>query len=166
MLHVFNDKEGIRIAIEMEKRGESFYRHAARIAREPQTVKLLGLLADDENVHRQEFEKLAKTEAIALSCASYDDETNAFLSAVAAEFIFPKGLMGLRDVGFEDPASILDKAIESEKNSILFYTKLEQSTQDPHAQHVFAEIIGQESNHLCRLQQQKQSLDRRSKSQF
>ena len=158
MLHVFNDKEGIRIAIEMEKRGESFYRHAARIAQDSNTVALLETLANDENIHRREFEKLAHAETVALSGAAYDDETNAFLSAVAAEFIFPKGLMGMRDVGFEDPASILDKAIESEKNSILFYTRLEQTTQDRHAQQVFAEIIRQESGHLCRLQQQKLSL--------
>ena len=33
MFHTFSDLEGIRIAIEMERRGESFYRRAAKVSR-------------------------------------------------------------------------------------------------------------------------------------
>ena len=155
MFHVFSDLEGIRIAIEMERRGESFYRRAARVSRSPETVALLEALAGDEQVHRAEFERLYAAESDAgLSDAAYDDETNAYLTAIAAEVVFPQGLMGLRDEGFENPAGVLRSAIASEKDSILFYTELQGRTSDPHARDIFNEIARQERGHLFRLQKQ------------
>ena len=155
MLHVFSDLEGIRIAIEIERRGESFYRRAARVSHNAETVELLEALAWDEQIHRAEFERLYAAESAAgLSDAAYDDETNAYLTAVAAEVVFPQGLMGLRDEGFENPAAVLRNAIASEKDSLLFYTELQGRTSDPHARDIFGEIARQERGHLFRLQRQ------------
>ena len=158
MLHIFSDLEGIRIAIEMERRGEAFYRRAARVSRSDETIALLNTLANDETNHRAEFERLYRNESGALSSAAYDDETNAYLSAIAAEFMFPEGLMALRSVGFEDPAAVLQNAIQSEKDSILFYTELTQHASDAHACGVFTEIARQERGHLYRLQRQLEQL--------
>ena len=47
MFHTFSDLEGIRIAIEMERRGESFYRRAAKVSRSAETIALLNALAGD-----------------------------------------------------------------------------------------------------------------------
>ena len=153
MFHVFSDLEGIRIAVEMERRGESFYRRAARVSRSPEAVELLLSLAGDEQAHRAEFEKLAAS-ANAPSDAAYDDETNAYLTAIAAEVVFPQGLMGLREAGFENPAAVLQSAIASEKDSILFYSELCERSADEHARAIFAEIARQERGHLFRLQRQ------------
>ena len=99
--HVFSDLEGIRIAVEMERRGESFYRHAARVSKSKETVEMLLSLANEEQYHRAEFERLYAAEAaLGASEAAYDDETNAYLTAIAAEVVFPQGLMALRDEGF------------------------------------------------------------------
>ena len=155
MFHVFSDLEGIRIAIEMERRGESFYRRAARVSRSPQTVELLNALAGDEQVHRAEFERLYIAESEAgLSDAAYDDETNAYLTAIAAEVVFPQGLVGLKQEGFDNPAGVLRSAIASEKDSILFYTELQERASDPHAREIFMEIARQERGHMFRLQRQ------------
>ena len=105
MYHVFSDVEGLRIAVEMERRGEDFYRRAAKVSRAPETVSLLNDLADDEVLHGREFQRLYDQ-----ACArrggcdeAYDSETNAYLSAIAADIVFPGGLMALRQAGFEDP---------------------------------------------------------------
>ena len=58
MYHVFSDVEGLRIAVEMERRGEDFYRRAAKVSRAPETVSLLNDLADDEVLHGREFQRL------------------------------------------------------------------------------------------------------------
>ena len=116
MVYVFSDREGIRIAIEMEARGEAFYRRAARVSRSEQTVDLLNALAKDEMNHRAEFERLYQSESAHLSDAEYDEETNAYLSAVAADVVFPGGLMALREEGFESPEAVLKYAIDSEKD--------------------------------------------------
>lgn len=48
MQTAFTDLEGLRIAVEMEKRGEDFYRRSAKVSKSKETVSLLGRLADDE----------------------------------------------------------------------------------------------------------------------
>lgn len=153
MFHIFSDLEGLRIAIEMERRGESFYLRAARVSRDQETIDMLKSLAADEQRHRAEFERLYKDEEESgMSDKAYDDETNAYLTAIAADVVFPKGLMALKDEGFENPAAVLNYAIASEKDSILFYSELMNLTPDAHARGVFAEIIRQERGHMARLQ--------------
>ena len=162
MHHVFTDIEGLRIAVEMERRGEDFYRRAARVSRTAETVALLNALADDEKMHGREFQRLhdlacARRDAGCEEC--YDDETNAYLSVIAAEIVFPGGLMALRQTGFEDPRAVLITAIASEKDSILFYTELSHHSRDEEARKVFEEITRQERGHLARLLNKLAALD-------
>jgi len=162
MQHVFNDVEGLRIAVEMERRGEDFYRRAARVSRVQETVAMLNMLAEDERLHGREFQRLHD-----LACArkdaecekAYDDETNAYLSAIAAEVVFPGGLMALRQAGFENPRAVLATAIASEKDSILFYTELAAHAKNAEAVAVFEEITRQERGHLARLLSKLAALD-------
>ena len=149
-IHSFNDTEGLRIAVEMEKRGEAFYRKAAKLSDNQTTVRLLEQLASDEAAHRREFEKLV--EKASVSDEMYDEETNAYLSAIAADVVFPEGLMALRRVGFSSPEGALTEAIQSEKDSILFYTELSEHAYDDEAKRMFREIIMQEKRHLHTLQ--------------
>ncbi len=150
----FNDLEGLRIAIEMEKRGEDFYRRAAKVSRSEETVSLLNHLAEDEVVHAAEFERLynlALQRHDAAAEENYDEETSAYLSAVAADIVFSSGLMALRRVGFESPEAVLEYAIQSEKDSILFYTELTGCAKTEHCRNTFQEIARQERRHLARL---------------
>ena len=152
-MHIFSDLEGIRIAIEMERRGEAFYRRAAKVSKSQDTVELLLVLAEDERHHQAEFERLLRVETErGMTDKPYDDETNAYLTAIAADIVFPKGLMALKDEGFENPEAVLIYAINSEKDSVLFYTEMQNHTLDDHARDVFAEITRQERGHLFRLQ--------------
>ena len=161
-MHIFSDLEGIRIAIEMERRGESFYRRAAKVSKCAETIRLLNALAADEDHHRAEFERLLNAEMErGMSDCPYDDETNAYLTAIAADVVFPRGLMALRNEGCENPEAVLLYAIASEKDSILFYTEMSSRTPDEHAREVFGEITRQERAHMFRLQRQ---LDQISKT--
>jgi rubrerythrin len=161
MQHVFSDVEGLRIAVEMERRGEDFYRRAARVSRAEDTVALLNALAEDERLHGREFQRLHDLAAARNdgSEKAYDDETNAYLSAIAADIVFPGGLMALRQTGFENPRAVLTTAIASEKDSILFYTELAAHARDEEARKVFEEITRQERGHLARLLHKLSALD-------
>lgn len=152
-MHIFSDTEGLRIAVEMERRGESFYRRAALVSRNSETVAMLNALADDEVLHGREFTRLLEAALARPTSANeqYDDETSAYLTAIAADVVFPRGLMALRQAGFEDPRAVLMNAIASEKDSILFYTELAQHARNAQAKAVFAEITRQERGHLTRL---------------
>ena len=162
MRHVFSDLEGLRIAVEMERRGEDFYRRAEKVSRSPQTVALLKSLGNDERLHGREFQRLYElADARKNVCEPYDDETNAYLSAIAADIVFPGGLMALRQAGFEDPRAVLTAAIESEKDSILFYTELAAHARDAEARLTFEEITRQERGHLARLLNQLAAIEER-----
>ena len=155
MEHAFSDLEGLRIAIEMERRGETFYRRAAKISRSADTVALLTALAGDEQEHAGRFQALYEEECTRdmRACEeAYDPEVSAYLSAIAADIIFPGGLMALRHSGFESPEAVVHAAIQSEKDSILFYTELANCARDEHARSIFLEIARQEREHMLRLQ--------------
>lgn len=149
-VHSFNDTEGLRIAVEIERRGEAFYRKAAKLSNNKETVRILEQLAADEAIHAREFLKLI--ERASVSDAAYDEETNAYLSAIAADIVFPEGLMALRRTGFTSPSGALLEAIQSEKDSILFYSELAEHAYDEEAKRTFRDIIGQEKRHLHVLQ--------------
>jgi len=168
MHHVFSDVEGLRIAIEMERRGEDFYRRAAKVSRNEETVSLLNTLAHDEVIHGREFKRLYDIAcAHAGNCAEepYDEETCVYLSAIAADVVFPGGLMALRQVGFENPEAVLKNAIASEKDSILFYTELAGCAKDAQARATFLEIARQERGHLALLLNRLAALERSGNDQ-
>ena len=158
-MHDFNDLEGLRIAIEMEKRGEAMYRKAARVSRKREVVDMLSALANDEVAHAAEFSRLYE-EALARrgEHTSYGEEASAYLSAVAADIVFPGGLMALREEGFDDIRAVLDYAIVSEKDSILFYLELARLSNDEAARNVFMSIAEQERGHMRRLCRQRAEL--------
>lgn len=161
MEHQFTDLEGLRIAVEMEKRGEAFYRRAARISRSEPAARLLNAMAEEERLHGQEFQALLDSACARRPCGCdelYDPETSAFLSAVAADIIFPGGLMAFRQTGFEDRRAVFSAAIASEKDSVLFYTELARCARNAHARDVFTDIAAQERRHMARLQRGLEAL--------
>lgn len=59
-VHSFNDIEGLRIAAEMERRGENITGAPRKLSHSPEAVDMLLFLAEDEARHLAEFEKLAR----------------------------------------------------------------------------------------------------------
>ncbi len=146
----FGDLEGLRIAAEMEKRGGEFYRLAAKVSRSQEAKELLTSLAADEAVHLREFQRLYE-KAEEEKRTPYAPERAAFLSAMAAEIAFPEGVVGVAR-HLENPEAILRHAIQSEQDSIRFYTELTKTSGCESMVSVFEDIIRQETGHLRRLQ--------------
>lgn len=155
MTHVFNDLEGLRIAVEMEKRGAQLYRRAQRICTVQRAQALLQQLEADERGHEAEFYRLYQRQLDRHETwPDYSLEQSAYLSAMAADVVFSGGLVEMgRESGFDSPAAILRYAIQGEKDSLLFYGALMEQTSDQQAKAVFAEIIRQERGHLAALTQ-------------
>lgn len=153
MTHVFNDLEGLRIAVEMEKRGAELYKHALRVCGAEPAQALLRQLEADERSHQAEFFRLYQQQLDRHQTGpDYSLEQSAYLSAMAADVVFSGGLMEMgRASGFDSPAAILRYAIQGEKDSLLFYGALMEQNTDPQARTVFGEIIRQERGHLAAL---------------
>lgn len=147
----FDDHQAISIAIEMERRGEEFYTKAARVSKNEEAVELLEKLAGDERCHMADFQRLADR-ICGGECGPYDAETGAFLTAVAADIVFPGGLMELiPDGGLNSQEAVLRYAIRSEKDSILFYSEMTCHALNENAREIFEEILKAERGHLARL---------------
>lgn len=150
--YLFNEKEGLRIAAEIERRGLGFYEHARRVTKSSAVKALLDDLIEDERGHLNEFARLSEAHP---GGGEYDMETNIYLSAIAADIVFSGGLSALAEGdGLESTISILKYSIASEKDSILFYQALIEKIAGEDTRNVFREIIRQEMVHLSRLQAQ------------
>jgi len=155
--HVFNDLEGLRVAVEIERRGFEFYTRAMKLSADPDARAMLRHLAQEEQEHLSAFDALYKQAAERADQlgmpADYGMESSAFLSALAADVVFPGGLSAFaRGYGFDDPFALLMQAIQAEKDSILYYWECMMITKDPLARDTFHNIIAQERDHLMDLQ--------------
>ncbi|NLG25798.1 MAG: ferritin family protein [Clostridiales bacterium] len=156
----FDARSGLRIAIEMERRGGEFYRRAARVVKSPDTAATLDVLAQDEAIHQRDFERLlALAEARAGGQAPTDLERSAYLSAVASDLAFPGGLMSLAGE-LEDVKAILRYAIQSELDAIEFYGRMVDSARQEEERVTFQQIRSKEMDHLKRLQSMLDEVNR------
>lgn len=141
----------IDLAVRTEVRGERFYRQAAEQATSQSARALFRHLADEEVRHRRTFEELAPSivsteidpstweEAMAyievtVDRASFQDDDAAILSV-------PKG---------EDERTMIAKAIDFEKETLLFFTTLRDLVQ-PANQSIVDDIAREERRHIARL---------------
>ena len=141
---LFNGSEAANIAVEMERRGESFYLSCAKITKNAEAAAVYERLAADERAHAQEFIRLRER----LGNEPFSEEAGAYLSAIAADIVFPGGLMAVAADGFDTPEGAVREAMRSEKDSIMFYTGLKALTKDESAVKTLDDIIKQEQSHL------------------
>lgn len=151
-VHQFSDREALRIAAQIERKGERFYRMAQGVARNGPANQLLEMLRQQELGHAMRFEKMSEKLG-SFQDEPYDLEANSFLSAIAAEVVFPGGVLAsLMNKKLETVRDILMHAIGSEKDSLLFYMEMLIETKDGNCAQVLREIIDEEKSHLVDLQ--------------
>ena len=151
----FNDTEGLRIAVEIEKRGENMYREALKVAKDPEVRALLAQMADEEAQHARRFETLLEEalEREADEGGFYSPDISAYLSTIAAAVVFPDGVTAqMANRSLDTVRDVLATAISAEKDSILFYMELALRTRDNKSMSTFFLIVDEEKRHLLSLQ--------------
>lgn len=93
---MFSDEEALRIAAQIERKGERFYRVAQKLSDSQEMTNLLELLRRQEEAHAARFESML--DELLAKKGDFEDETfseesAAFLSALASEVVFPGGVM-------------------------------------------------------------------------
>ena len=155
LTHTFSDREALRIAAEIERKGERFYRMAQNLAGEGAVYNLLEMLRAQERVHAERFERMVAELEVEDEDSEipYDYEANAFLTAIAAEIVFPGGVMAsMINRKLETVRDVLLYAIGAEKDSILFYTGMLANSKSAAYTQAITEIIQEEKSHLYDLQ--------------
>ncbi len=152
----FSELDGLRIAIEIEKRGHAFYQQAYNQAQKDAHKELFLLLRDDETHHREKFEKIYNkfTENKSESELSFDGETAKYLSTFADNLVFPKEEDAAKAISeFKTFDAILSVAMQAEKDSVLFYDELANKSKSEDAKRIFAALKAEEQQHVVKLRE-------------
>ena len=148
MTVTLNALEIFDIAGQIEQNGARFYRRAAEIFRAPEVCKILHELADWENKHQRIFAEMREQLL----------QSNHRIEPPAPNQLLPEArvmaVFGIKQDpadelnGRESKTEILEKAIEKEKDSIVFYSGLKDFTSARDAQDKIDTIIKEELHHI------------------
>lgn len=146
---MFSANELLDLAIKLEKNGEAVYRDAIEKIPNPELVRLLEWMADEEVKHANWFAELK---------LKFDQEgVNPFMEKMSRELF--NDLLGdknfsLKDVDFSSVSDIDELMaifIEFEKDSVRFYEVLEPFIEDPVSLESLQKIIDEENHHIDRM---------------
>lgn len=151
MTVTFNAFEVFEIAEQIERNGAKFYHRAAAIFDDPDIRQLFLRLAEWETEHEKTFadmkKKILGSNVASMSFRS--EETLPDPKVMAGLAIFGIRTEPTEELnGKEDHADILKRAIEKEKDSIVFYNGLKDFLSDATDQEQVDRIIAEEMRHI------------------
>jgi rubrerythrin len=147
---LFSANEILDLAIKLEKNGELVYRDAIEKVSNPELIRLLEWMADEEVKHANWFAELK---------LKLDQKSvNPFMEKMSRELF--DDLLGdknfsLKDVDFSSVSEMDDLMaifIEFEKDSVRFYQVLEPFIEEPVSLESLKKIIDEENCHIKQLQ--------------
>lgn len=149
----FSADEVFQMAQQIEKNGAEFYKKAAGVFSDDKNKKLLLDLVKMEEAHLRDFTEMRESFKEDLDIVvDPDDISGAYLSAISNGNVFKVD---------SDPCEIikpnsniieiLKKAIELEKNSIIFYIGLKDLVGSKNSKKKIESIIQQEQRHIVML---------------
>jgi rubrerythrin len=147
---MFSIHEVLGLAVKLEKNGEGFYRGALSRFSEPGLTSLLGWLADEELRHMEWFS--AKRSSLRPVQEESDMERmgDKLLREILGDQTFSLKEVDLSSI--RDSKTLLEVAIEFEKDTVLFYEMICSLIGDSETTCRLEEIIEQERSHIASLQ--------------
>lgn len=149
------------LAEKIEVNGANFYRRASEMLKKNQKAsKLLLELAAMEEEHRIVYAAMrAKLSEQEKENTIYDpeDQMKDYITAIADMTVFNKEKQSSL-TGGESPKEVMRMAIESEKDSIIFYLGLKDLVPDTSVRSRIDSIIQEEKKHVVILANELRSL--------
>ena len=156
-METFEAGDVFEVALQIEKHGERFYRHAVNLTDDPKMKEVFSFAADEEAKHRKLFEAMAaKVEKDYKPPESYPGEYCNYVRAYADNLVFPEEKMEAQFSAIRNMEDAVEFAIQKEIESILYY--LEMKNFVPASQHEEVDrIIEEERKHYLNLSDLKRS---------
>lgn len=158
----FNADEVFEMAEEMEKNGGKFYRKAAQNTSDSQTKQMLLDMADMEDNHLQTFKQMRsqlsgrETEEIIFDP---NNEAAMYLKVMADSHSYEGKISPDEELtGNETPKELLEIALNSEKESVVFYSGLRSLVPPRAGKDKVEAIILEELTHITTLLNKLKSL--------
>ena len=148
----FNADEILKIAVEIERNGQAFYRRGAELVVEEELKKLFLELAEWEEQHERLFTEMRNKFARQnrdLSIFDPEGEAAKYLKAIADGKIFEVRAMADELSGMsEDSDNILKTALQREKDAVIFFTAMKEVVPADLGKDEVRRIIGEELGHI------------------
>ena len=159
---IFNADEIFDIAIQIEQNGEKFYKDVAEKTKIPELKARLLDLAEMENEHKQTFSALKKdifTKEKEPITFDPNNELALYLNAFARGHVFDLDQDPVKTINnINSIEEILKKAIELEKDSIVFYLGIKELVPVNLGKNQIDRIITQEMEHISLLSDELKSV--------
>lgn len=163
MSYYMNADEILAVGAQVERNGKAFYEAAALGATDTAVASLCRELAAWEEHHVEIFEKLRRTlPELARDGGAFDpqDEVQAYVKSAADNHIFLKNLDPVAlAADCKTGRDILARAMEFEKDSVVFYSALKRVVPDAQGRDALDVLIDEELRHLQILSAQRDRLD-------
>jgi len=154
----FNASEIFEIAIQIEKHGEKFYRHAVTICDDPKIKKMFGDLADEEVVHRKTIDGLLSKIDHYEPPEKYPGEYCQYLTAYSENLVFSEEDFEKEMKGIDTVADALEFAIEKELQSILYYLEMRNLVPEGPQRKEIDNLVEEERRHYLKLNEVKKTM--------
>jgi len=158
----FNANEIFEMAEEMERNGAKFYRKAAQNASDSQIKQMLLDMADMEDGHLVTFQEMRKElsgQEKGWTVFDPDNQSALYLQAMADARGFEGKITPTKELtGSETPKEILETALNSEKESVVFYFGLKSLVHPKAGRDKVEAIIIEELSHITTLLNKLKSL--------
>jgi len=144
--------EGLRIAMQTELNGINFYKLAAEKTEDKKARQVFSMLANDETLHfvelKKNYDSFIKTgtwsnEISLQNPPAFKDKNPIFSDELKSR---------IKDRHFEMSALSIGALLES--NSVDFYRKMAEETDNKNAKILFAQLVKWEENHLAAITKQ------------
>jgi rubrerythrin len=153
MIYPFNASEAFKIAVSLEENGLRFYQQAANKFSGP-IADLFKSLAQEEAIHKATFSKfLSDVPKEQPSVYDPDNETDDYLKMMAGINVFKNGPADIDKLlaGINTVEEALRMAMSFEKDSIVFFVQLKNSSETVIDQLSVDKLILEEAKHLRKL---------------
>lgn len=158
----FNANEIFEMAEEMERNGAKFYRKAAENASDKETKQMLLDMADMEDGHLKTFEKMREQlsgQEKGWTVFDPDNQSVLYLQAMADARGYEGKITPMKELtGSETPREILETALNSEKESVVFYFGLKELVPVKAGRDKVEAVIIEELGHITTLLNKLKSL--------
>jgi len=160
MSTLFSASEIVLMAVETEKNGLAFYQAMMKKAKDEKTRNIFAFLAKEEAEHKNTFQHLLDNLSFISMSHTDEVEYHNYLNAFVSTRIFNSNVDIDKLVqSIASDIEAVDIAINTEKESILFYYELREQAKDGGRDSI-DEIIKEEKSHLTRLVQLREALAR------
>jgi rubrerythrin len=156
----FSGSELLEIAIGIEKNGAAFYQALADKTGNRDVKDVYNYLTGEEKKHLDTFQGMSDSLGQAKPPETYTEDYMLYLKSLVDNAVFSNITEAQQkaDKVFNEIEAV-GIGIHAEKDSILFYTELQNLVREPDRK-VVLNILDEEKKHLCQLSELKTELQR------